>query len=269
METLRPATESAAIRVDSAARVHPAARLGAGVTVGPYAIVHGNTEIGEGSEIRAHAIVGPHTRMGAGNIIHSFACVGGDPQDLSHRGEETWLVMGDRNTVREHATLNRGTRKGDGITRVGSDNLIMAGAHVAHDCVLGDGVILANNVLLAGHVIVEDRAILNGAAAVQQFTTIGRLSYVGGLSRIVHDVPPFLIVEGHPSKVRKLNVVGLRRAGHPEEAIVALREAFRLLYRSRRPQSEVLSELEAAPGLTGEVRELTAFLRRVEMSLRA
>jgi UDP-N-acetylglucosamine acyltransferase len=166
--------------------------------------------------------------------------------------------------VREFVTVNRGTSKGDGYTRVGNGNLLMACCHVAHDCVLGDHVIMANNALLAGHVIVEDRAIINGAAGVQQFTTIGRLAYVGGLTRIVHDVPPFMVVEGNPSKVRKVNTVGLRRAGYTDEQVAALKEAHRRIFRSRRPRAEILAEIERDPAVTPEVQDLCRFLRRME-----
>ncbi len=244
--------------------VDPSAELGPGVTVGPYAIVEGAVMIGEGCSIGPHAIIGCYTRMGARNVIHGHAAVGVEPQDLSFKGEPTWLVMGDENRVREFATLNRGTLKGDGSTKIGNRNLFMSCSHVAHDCTIGDGVILANNVLLAGHVVVHDRAILNGAAGVQQFATIGRCSYVGGLTRIVHDVPPFMVVEGHPSKVRKVNTVGLQRNGFGAAAIESLRLAHRKLFRSLRPKSEVIDEIQSHAEVTPEVHELCEFLRRME-----
>lgn len=246
------------------AMVHPTADLGPGVEIGPYAVVHERCVVGAGTHLGAYAVIGPNVRMGRENRIWHHASVGSDPQDLSYAGEDTTLVMGDANGVREFVTLNRGTRKGDGITRIGSHCLFMACCHVAHDCVIGDHVVMANNVLLAGHVVVEDRAIINGAAGVQQFSTIGRLSYVGGLTRIVHDVPPFMVVEGNPSKVRKVNTVGLERNDFSEPQIEALREAFRRVFRSRRPRSEILSEVESDPGLTPEVAELCRFLRRME-----
>jgi UDP-N-acetylglucosamine acyltransferase len=253
-----------------AARVHPTAvvedgvQLEDGVEIGPYAVIRTGTILGAGTRVGAHAVVGPNARLGRGNRVFSHASVGADPQDLSYRGEETWLVMGDGNTVRESVTINRGTSKGDGVTRIGHGCLFMACCHVAHDCRIGDGVILANNVLLAGHVVVQDHAILNGAAGVQQFATIGRFAYVGGLSRIVHDVAPFMVVEGHPSRVRKVNSVGLQRGGFTQAQIEALREAHRLLFRSKRPKAEVIAELDGAPGATPEVQELCEFLRRME-----
>lgn len=250
--------------IDQTARIDPSAKIGENVTIGPYSIVEANTVIGAGTVLKGHCVVGPNTTLGVNNTIYPFATIGGDPQDLQWHGEETHLIVGDRNVFRENTTVNRGTTKGDATTRVGNGNLIMAQAHIAHDCVLGDHIVLANNVLLAGHVIVEDRAILNGAAGVHQFTTIGRLSYVGGLSRIVQDVPPYMIVEGHPSEVRKVNIVGLQRHGYGEEAIFALKEAHRMLFRSPKPRAEVIAMLESREDLAAEVRELLAFLKNTE-----
>ena len=246
--------------------VHPDAQIGSDVTIAPFAVIGEDTVIGAGSQIGPHAVVGPHVRMGSNNSVHSHAAVGGAPQDLTWKGEVTWLSLGDNNVIREFAQLNRGTLKGDGWTRVGSHNLLMSCCHVAHDCVLGDHVIMANNVLIAGHVVIEDRAILNGAAAVQQFATIGKHSCVGGLTRVVHDVPPFMVVEGHPSKVRKVNTVGLQRAGYSLGQMEAIRDAYRTIFRTARPRSEILDEIERSPYLTAEVAYLVAFLRRSERS---
>jgi len=253
-----------ATEIHPPAVVHPTAALDAGVRVGPYTVIHEGCEIGAGTSIGASCTIGPWTRIGARNHIHSHAAVGGDPQDRLYRGEKTWLVLGDGNEVREFATLNRGTTKGDGYTRIGHKNLLMACSHVAHDCVLGDRIILANNVLLAGHVIVEDGAILNGAAAIQQFTTIGRIAYVGGLTRIVQDVPPFMVVEGNPAKIWKVNIVGLQRNGYSEDQISALREAHRVIFRSKHPRAKILADISSNGAMTPEVGELVAFLERME-----
>ncbi|HYC78112.1 MAG TPA: acyl-ACP--UDP-N-acetylglucosamine O-acyltransferase [Planctomycetota bacterium] len=255
---------TAPTRIHPTAVIDPSAEIGPGCDVGPYAVVRAGVQMGANCRIGAWSSVGPWVRLGRDNTVYDHAAVGGDPQDKSWRGEPTWLVLGDGNQVREFATLNRGTSKGDGVTRIGNRNLFMACSHVAHDCTVGDGCVFANNVLLAGHVFVEDGAILNGAAGVQQFTTVGRLAYVGGLTRIVHDVPPYMIVEGNPAKVRKPNVVGMQRAGVPEERIAAVREAHRMLFRSKRPQSEVLDELVGRADASPETLELVAFLRRVE-----
>jgi UDP-N-acetylglucosamine acyltransferase len=256
--------QSTITEVHPTAVVHPTSVLDLGVKVGPYSVVHEGCEIGAGTTLGAGSIIGPYARIGARNAIFAHAAVGGDPQDRLYRGERTWLIVGDENEIREFATLNRGTMKGDGTTRVGHRNLLMACSHVAHDCILGDQVVLANNVLLAGHVVVEDHAILNGAAAVQQFTTIGRLAYVGGLTRVVQDVPPFMVVEGNPAKVWKANVVGLRRNGFSEDQIGTLKEAHRQIFRSKKPRAETLEEIESAGPLPPEVAELVRFLKRAE-----
>lgn len=252
------------VTIHPTAVVHPTAVIGAGTILEPYAVIQANTVLGPRCHVHSFAVVGPNTTVGSDNIVYHHAAVGADPQDLSYMGEDTYLTMGDGNRVREFVTINRGTSKGDGYTRVGDQNLFMACCHVAHDCVVGDRVIMANNALLAGHVTVEDRAIVNGAAGIQQFSTIGRLSYVGGLTRIVHDVPPFMVVEGNPSKVRKVNTVGLQRNGFEETAIHSLKEAHRLLYRTGGTRTVALAELEADPEITPEVAELCRFLRRVE-----
>lgn len=257
-----------AATIHPTAVVHPTAELGSDVHIDAYAVIRENTVLHDGCRVDSFAVVGPNTWLGRDTRVYHHAAVGSDPQDLSYAGEETYLVMGDGNRIREFVTINRGTKKGDGYTRIGSGNLFMACAHVAHDCLIGDHVVLANNVLLAGHVTIEDGAIVNGAAGVQQFSTIGKLSYVGGLTRIVHDVPPYMIVEGNPSKVRKVNTVGLQRHGYTDEQIASLREAHRRLYRSRRPRSEILQELESDPDAAAEVTELCRFLRRVEQGHR-
>jgi UDP-N-acetylglucosamine acyltransferase len=250
-------------RIDPWARVDPSAELADGVVVGPFAVVGPRVVLGPDTEVMAHATVLGPARLGARNRVHPYACIGGDPQDLSYKGEEVSVEAGDDNVFREHVTVSRGTKKETGITRIGSRCLLMAGAHVAHDCALGDGVLLGNNVLLAGHVHVQDRAILNGAAACHHFATVGRLSYVGGLSRIVMDVPPFMVVEGHPARVIKVNAVGMRRAGIPEEGVRAVKDAHRALWRSEEPVRErTLDRMERDGPLAEEVRLLVEFLRR-------
>jgi UDP-N-acetylglucosamine acyltransferase len=244
--------------------VHPTAviagtaRLGTGVSIGPYAVVEDEAEIGEGCEIRAHAVVKRYTRLGPGNVVHEHAVLGGEPQDLAYREAPTRLEIGARNVIREGVTLHRASQP-DGETRIGSDCLIMAYAHVAHDCRLGDRVILANNVALAGHVRVGDGAFLSGGVAVHQFTRVGRLAMVGGLTKLVQDALPFVLTDGDPGRARGLNVVGLRRAGIDAAQVRALRLAFRLLLRSSLPQGEALERL----ALQGEplVGELIEFVR--------
>ena len=250
--------------------IHPTAviaegaELGVDVTVGPYSVIGPNVRVGDGSRIGPQVVIDGVTTIGRDNRFLGQANVGGAPQDLSYEDEPTHLEIGDRNTIREFVTINRGTVKGGALTRIGNDCLLMACCHVAHDCVLGDGVMLGNNVLLAGHVEVGPGAIVNGGAAAHQFVTVGRNAYVGGLTRVIQDVPPFMILEGHPAKIRKVNIIGLERAGFGIEDIAELRDAFRRLYRSGEPRGQVVRQLaEGSPG--PYVRELIEALRRTEL----
>jgi UDP-N-acetylglucosamine acyltransferase len=250
-------------RVHATAHVDAGATLAEGVEVGPFCYVAGDVAIGAGTRLIAHVTVLGPTTIGAGNIFYPGCVLGAEPQDNSFRGEPTSLEIGDGNRIREGVTINRGTTKGGGKTVVGNDNLLMACSHVAHDCVVGSRIIMANNVLLAGHVHIGDGVVLNGAAAAHHFVRIGRLAYVGGLSRVVHDVPPFLKTEGSPSRARALNAVGLRRNGFAPAAIDSLEAAFRQLFRSSRP---LLSALRDVPDTGGEVTELLEFLRAASSS---
>ncbi len=237
------------------------AELGMDVHVGPYTVIGPRVRIGDGSRVGPQVVIDGVTTIGKDNRFVGQANIGGVPQDLSYEGEPTHLILGDRNTVREFVTINRGTVKGGGVTRVGSDCLFMACCHIAHDCDIGDRVTLANNVLLAGHVEVGAQAIINGAAASHQFVTVGRNAYVGGLTRIIQDVPPFMIQEGHPSRVRKVNVIGLERAGFSLPEIQGVKDAFRRIYRSSEPRQLILENMDGEN--SGElVAELVRSLRR-------
>jgi UDP-N-acetylglucosamine acyltransferase len=241
--------------------VDPTARIGANVKIGPCSVIGANAVIGDDTVVGPSCIVGPNTTMGRRNVLHGHCAVGGDPQDKSYRGEEVRLVLGDDNHVREFVTINRGTSKGDGITRVGNRNLFMACSHVAHDCVVGDGVILANNVLLAGHVSVDDGATLSGAVAVQQFVTIGKMAYVGGHASVKKDFPPFM-KEDDPSQPRGvINFIGMQRAGYSDEQIKALDEAFRTVYVRSDTLAEGILRVTSAP-MTAEVQLFIGALQR-------
>jgi len=253
--------------IHSTAVIAEGAELGQDVTIGPYSVIGPQVKIGDGSVIGPQVVIDGVTTIGRENRFLGQANVGGAPQDLSYEDEPTQLVIGDRNTIREFVTINRGTIKGGGVTRVGSGCLLMACSHVAHDCEIGDGVQLGNNVLLAGHVAVGQNAIVNGAAAAHQFVTIGRNAYVGGLTRVIQDVPPFLILEGHPARLRKVNVIGLERSGVPAEEIQALRLAFRRLFRAEDTRSRVLATLEQEHA-SGLVHELVVSLRNTELGLK-
>jgi UDP-N-acetylglucosamine acyltransferase len=237
------------------------ARLAADVQVGPFCTIGPDVEIGAGTILHPGVTIAGHTKIGRRNVIFPNVCIGTPPQDISYRDEPTQTIVGDDNVIREFVTIHRGTTKENLVTRVGNHCYFMACSHVAHDCTIGDYVIFGNNVLLGGHASIEAGVNINGGAAIHPFTTIGRLAYVGGLTRIVQDVPPFMIVEGHPSRVRGINAVGMRRAGIPEEVAGAMGRAYRRIYRRGRPRAEVLEEMDGEPGWPEEVRVLCASLR--------
>jgi len=244
------------VSIHPSALVSPRARLGQGVVVGPFAVVEDDVVIGDGCEIRAHAVIKRFTELGAHNRVHEGAVLGGEPQDVAFKGQDSRLVIGDRNLIREGVTIHRSTKPG-GTTVVGSDCFLMAYAHVAHDNRLGDRVIVANNVMLAGHVEVAERAFLGGGVGVHQFCRIGRLSMIGGYAKVVQDCLPFVITDGAPARARGLNVVGLRRAGVPASQLRTLHQAYRLLLRSGLPLERGLEELR---GLSDPLAdELAAF----------
>jgi UDP-N-acetylglucosamine acyltransferase len=223
--------------------IHPDAELHPTVEVGPYVVIGGRVKIGAQTSISAHAVIEGPTEIGIGNRIFPGAVIGLEPQDLKYKGGESWVKIGDYNQLREYVTINRATAQGE-VTQIGSRNLLMAYAHVAHNCVIEDEVIIANAVALAGHIHVESKARISGVLGVHQFVHIGSLAMVGGMSRIERDVPPFTIVEGNPSRVRTLNLVGLQRSGLSAADLGQLKKAFRLVYRSGIPLQEALEQLE-------------------------
>lgn len=217
--------------IDSRAIIDSSAKLADGVSVGPWSIIGPNVEIGEGSVIGSHVVIKANTRLGKGNVVYQFASVGDDPADKKFTGEDTWLVIGDNNIIREGCTLHRGTASGGHYTRIGSNNLMMAYVHVAHDCIVGNHTVFANNAGLSGHVQVDDWVILGGYAGVNQFLRIGAHAMVGGMTHISHDVPAYVIVSGTPPSARTVNTVGLERRGFDDATIRQLRQAFKLLYK--------------------------------------
>ena len=243
--------------IHPSAVVSPKARLGRDVTIGPFVVVEDETTIGDGCEIRAHAVIKRGSVLGAQNRVHEGAVIGGEPQDVSFGGQDSGLVIGDRNVIREGVTIHRSTKAG-GTTVVGSDCFLMAYAHVAHDNRLGDRVLMGNNVLLAGHVELAERAFLSGDVGVHQFCRIGRLAMIGGKSKVVQDCLPFVITDGFPARAHGLNVVGLRRAGFTAEKLRTLHQAYRLLLRSGLPLQRALEELKALED--PQVDELVAFV---------
>jgi len=247
--------------ISKLAVVSPQAELADDVEVGPFCYIGPHAVVASGTVLHHSVTVVGRTRIGRCNVLHPNAVVGTPPQDKAYGDEPTRVEVGDENVIRECVTIHRGSAKEEGLTRVGSRCYLMACSHVAHDAIVGDEVVFGNNVLIGGHVHVDDGANVNGGAAVHPFTTIGRLSYIGGLTRIVQDVPPFMIVEGHPSRVRGINSVGLRRAGIPQDVIEAMARAYRRIYRHGRPRAEVLDEMENEDGWPREVRDLCVALR--------
>ncbi|MBI3300052.1 MAG: acyl-ACP--UDP-N-acetylglucosamine O-acyltransferase [Elusimicrobia bacterium] len=239
--------------------IDPGASLAAGVKVGPYAVIGEDVVIGEGTSIGAHAHV-EFTHMGKENRLLPGCFVGGPPQDLKYAGERTRLVMGERNTVRECVTLNRGTNA-SGETRIGSNCLFMAYSHVAHDCRIGDGVIVVNSVGIAGHVEIGDYTVVGGIVGVHQFVRIGKYCMVGGGSMVGKDLPSFCVCQGDRATLRGLNMVGMRRAGLSRDAQTAVKAAYKAIFLSGTPLEAALAELKAA-GPTAEVFEMIEFIER-------
>jgi len=236
--------------VDPQAEVHPTA------TIGPFCVVQGPVRLDEGVELKNHATVYGRSHIGAGTVLYPHCVVGSDPQDLKFRGEDSETTVGKRCRIHEFVTISKGTAGGGMVTSVGDDCLLMAGAHIAHDCHLGDGIVIGNNSQLAGHIVVGNRAIVSGMVGIHHFATIGELSFVGAMSGVRNDVPPFCIVEGYPAEARTLNVVGLRRAGFTDVEIRSLKDCFRILFHDKdRPRREALAELDALT-LSGPAQRL-------------
>ena len=250
--------------------IHPTAivssraELGDNVTIGPYAIVGDGCVVGDGSTIEPRAVLEKNVRLGNNVIVGIGTVLGGDPQDLKFKGEETWVEIGDGTRIREYSTINRGTSQSLKTT-VGKGCFLMSYVHLAHDCHVGDGVIISNATQLAGHVTVEDRAILSGLSAVHQFVKIGRHSFVGGCSRVAKDVPPFIKAVGNPVKLYGLNSVGLQRSGFPEETVRELKRAYRLFFRSELNMSQAI---ERARAELHPLPEVEYFLQFIEESQR-
>ena len=242
--------------------VHPKASLGDGVSIGPYAVIGERVTIGSRTRVGAHCVIEGRTTIGADCELFTGAVIGTTPQDLKYRGEASELVIGDRNKFREYVTVNIGTAGGGGKTVIGSDGLFMAYAHVAHDCVIGNHVILANSVALAGHIAIEDSAIIGGLVGVHQFVRVGTLSITGGCSRVVQDIPPYATCVGYPASVFGLNVEGLRRAGVPSETKRRLHRAFKTLFHSKLSMSHAIEEVARDTDHFPELQHLLTFIRQ-------
>ena len=241
--------------------VHPGAELGFGVKIGAFSTIGEHVRIGPGTVIGSHVVVDGWTEIGEKCRIFPFSSIGGDPQAIRYRGEPTRLTVGSGNVIREFVTINRGTPEGGGVTVVGNENLVMAYSHIAHDCHIGNQVILANSSTLAGHILVEDFAIVGGLVAIHQFARVGCYALIGGASGVPQDVPPYMIAAGNRVKLYGVNLVGLKRHNFPEATISALKLAYRILFRSHLTLNKAMEKVEKeVPGLP-EVRHLLDFLR--------
>lgn len=250
--------------IHNTAIVDKRAEIAADVEIGPYAIVGPNVKIGAGTKVHAHVSIKGWTKIGESCELFEFSSIGSPAQDLSYRGEECHIEVGNNTIIREYATINLGTQGGKKLTKVGSNCFLMTGSHVGHDCCVGDGVVLANAVLLGGHVVVGNRAIIGGGTAIHQFVRIGRNAMVGGVKGIVLDVLPFCLVGGEPVGVAGLNSVGLKRSGIPSETAALIKKAYRLLFRSELLVADAIKEIR----LLGDVPELNEFVEFIKNSKR-
>lgn len=249
-----------AVSIHPTAVVSDGAKLGKGVKIGPYCVVEENVQLGDQCVLHSHVVLRGPSVFGKGNIFHPFCVAGGQSQDLKYKGEPTWLRVGDSNEFREFCTLNRGTSRNE-ETVVGSSNHFLAYTHVAHNCTVGSHCIISNNGTLGGHVTVEDYVVIGGFGAIHQFCRIGRHAMVGGCTKIVQDVPPYLIADGNPAEVRTVNVVGLQRRGFSETQIRVLRRGLRILYDPALNTSQAVTELESALGKHREIKHIIEFAR--------
>ena len=218
--------------IHKTAVIDPKANLHRSVKIGPFCVIGANVEIDENTEVQSHVSIVGNTKIGKNNKIYPYASIGNDPQDLKFQGEETKLEIGNNNKIREYVTINPGTNGGGGLTKVGSHCLFMVSAHIAHDCVVGDNVVLANNVPLAGHAHIEDNVIIGGNSAVQQFTRVGRFAMIGGMCGVVRDIIPYGIAHGNRSILQGLNLIGLRRKNIPNQDIMILSEAYKEIFKN-------------------------------------
>ena len=246
--------------------IQEGAQIGEGCRIGPYCVIGPNVILGAGSELLSHVVIDGHTEIGSENTFYPFASIGLRTQDLKWDGGTTWTRVGSNNTFREYVTIHSATADGD-ATVIGSHNNLLAYTHVAHDCQLGDHIIMSNVGTLAGHVTVEDRAIVGGLAAVHQFCRIGTMSIIGGCSKVVQDVPPYMMVDGNPAATRTLNKEGLKRNGLDEDTQKSMRQAYRILFRSEQTFTNAVKQVRADVATSPELEHLLAFIESSERGI--
>ena len=247
--------------IHKTAIIDSAAKIGQNVKVGPYSIIGANVEIGEGSEIQSHVSIIGSTKIGLNNTIYPFVSIGNDPQDLKFNGEETKLEIGNNNKIREYVTINPGTKGGGGLTKIGNNCLFMVSSHIAHDCFVGNNVILANNVPLGGHATIDDNVIIGGNSPVQQFTRVGRSAMIGGMCGVVRDIIPYGIAHGNRSVLQGLNLIGLRRKNIPNKEIMTLSDAYKEIFKNEN-LTENLRDLDKDYKNNELVLEVVNFLEK-------
>jgi UDP-N-acetylglucosamine acyltransferase len=253
--------------IDSRAVISPQAQIAANVSVGPFTVIGADVVVGPGTWIGPHVVINGPTRIGADNKIYQFASLGDAPQDKKYKGEPTLLTIGDRNVFRESVTVNRGTTHDKGVTRIGNDNLLMAYSHVAHDCCLGDQIVMANCATLGGHVELGDWVIMGGLSAVHQHTKVGAHCFIAHNAMVTRDVPPYVMAVGRPAEPHSVNSEGLKRRGFTSDQILNIRRAYRVLYRSGLKLNAALEQLEQAAATQAEVRSFVEFIKRSERSI--
>ncbi len=254
----------APVEIHPTAIVAPGAQLGRGVVIGPYSVIGPKVTLGDNVRIASHVTIENRTTVGARTVVYQFATIGVVPQDLKFHGEDAELIIGEENSIRQYSNMSIGSESGGGVTKIGRRNLFMVYTHVAHDCQIGDNIVLVNGVSLAGHVRIDDRAFVGGHAAVHQFCRIGTRTMIGGGSIVVQDVPPFCMVQGDRATPVGLNVVGLRRAGYSTDAIRDLKAMYRLLYSENLTLEDTIKRIESEIGDTEERRTFVEFLRSSE-----
>lgn len=256
------------IKIHKTAIIHPSAKLGEGVTVGPYSVMGPTVVIGDNVKIASHCVLEGQTTIGRDCQIFSGAVVGSAPQDKKYSGEaDVSLIIGENNIIREYVTMNPGTVDGGRETVIGNNNLFMAYSHVAHDCVIGNNCVMANAGTLAGHVTLEDNAVVGGLSAIHQFVRLGRLSIVGGCSKVVQDIPPFSMCDGHPARVYSLNFVGLKREKISSHSVKSLKQSFKLLFHSGLSKMHAIEEIESRVESSSEVDHLIFFAKTTKRGL--
>lgn len=253
-------------QIHPTAIVDPQAEIGPGTTIGPYCIVHAGVVLGPDCWLQHHVTLSGPMVAGARNKFYAFCSIGQQTQDLKYLGEPTYLEIGNENTFREFVTVNRSTAS-TGKTRIGNCGNFLAYSHIGHDCTVGDAVVFSNNGTLAGHVHVGDHAIMGGLTAVHQFCRLGRYAITGGCSKIVQDIPPFMIADGNPAKVRGINLVGLERSGFPPESIKIIKEAFRLIYRSKYNTRQALEAIQQELPSSEEINQIVEFIQQSERGI--